>query len=49
MKNVNGYYCSYNDSDKRIDFLKYGLLNEFGYNIENKKSIYNEENIIKKK
>ncbi|MCI8671729.1 MAG: hypothetical protein HFI36_06875 [Bacilli bacterium] len=49
MKDVNCYYEGFVESDKRIDFLKYGLLNDFGPNLEkNKNNIYNEDKIIKK-
>jgi len=49
MKEVNKYYSSYKESEKRIDYLKYGILNEYGYNLESSNSEkYNEEFIIKK-
>ena len=49
MKNVNHYYKGYKESDSKINYIKYGLLNEFGYNIDsNPKEEYNEEKIIKK-
>lgn len=50
MREINGYYGGYNNSEERIDYLKYGLLNEYGINLEsNSKSSYNEDSIIKKK
>lgn len=49
MKDVNLYYRGYSKSDNRMDFLKYGVLNEFGYNFGlEKMEFYNEEKIIKK-
>lgn len=49
MKEVNLYYKGYSDSNNRIDYLKYGLLNEFGYNMGLKpKEYYDENKIIKK-
>ncbi len=48
MKNLNKYYTSYNGNENRIDYLKYGLLNEYGYSPDNKEpNYYNENNIIK--
>ena len=50
MKDVNCYYEGFVESDKRIDFLKYGLLNDFGPNLEkNKNNIYNEDKIAPSK
>ena len=49
MKEINNYYKSYNESKKRIDFLKYGLFNERGINIDSNLKYYNEEDIIKPK
>lgn len=48
MKEVNNYYEGYNESVLKIDYLKYGLLNEFGCNGRLKKEEYNEDKIIKK-
>ena len=49
MKEVNGYYSTYSENDRRIDFLKYGLLNEFGPSLNRKtKETYCENKIIKK-
>ncbi len=49
MREVNLYYQGYFETDKKIDYLKYGLLNEYGYNMGLKpKEYYNEDKIIKK-
>jgi len=49
MEQINGYYGSYNETGKHIDYIRYGLLNEFGYNINRKeRECYNEDKIIKK-
>lgn len=49
MKEVNCYFQGFNDSENRLDYLKYGLLNEYGYNLTgSNKETYNEEKIIKK-
>jgi len=49
MKEINQYYKSYNESDEKINYIKYGILNEFGDNILSKnKQEYNEGKIIKK-
>lgn len=48
MRNQNKYYEGFNGSKKRIDTLKYGLLNEFGYNLDyNAKEQYDENKIMK--
>ncbi len=42
------YYQTYNETDKKIDYLKYGILNNFGPNIDRcPKEEYNEEKITK--
>ena len=47
--NNKGYFEAYSESDNRMDYLKYGLLNEYGYNINRmEKESYNEDKIIKK-
>lgn len=49
MNNSKGYFKSYDESDNRIDYIKYGLLNEYGYNTDRKENQgYNEDKIIKK-
>lgn len=45
----NSYFRGYTESDNRLDYLKYGLLNDFGLNLDRYKSDYKEDNIIKKK
>jgi hypothetical protein len=48
MKNKNQYYEGFNGSEEKIDFLKHGILNDYGLNINhNTKEIYNENKIIK--
>ncbi len=49
MKEINGYYTSYSDSNNNLAFLKYGLLNEYGPSFKENKSYYNEDDIIKHK
>ncbi len=49
MKEVNCYFKGFNETENRLDYLKYGLFNEFGYNLTgSNKEEYNEEKIIKK-
>ena len=49
MKEVNKYFIGYNETENKIDYIKYGILNEFGYNVDSSlNEIYNEEKIIKK-
>jgi len=48
MKEVNRYYCGYSGKETNIDYIKYNLLNEFGYDVDkHSKEFYNEEKIIK--
>ncbi len=48
MKEVNGYYKGFRGNDNRLDYLKYGLLNEFGFDFDSSvKEGYNEDKIIK--
>lgn len=47
MKEVNGYLKGFNNSNKRIDYLKYGLLNDYGLDLDSSLNFYNEEAIIK--
>lgn len=49
MKEENNYYKGYTETDNRIDYLKYGLFNEYGLNFDRCKKYYKEEDIIKKK
>ncbi len=45
---MNKYYTSYNETNKRIDYLKYGLLNPRGIAIDKKiLPEYNENAITK--
>lgn len=48
LKKINCYYEGYNESKNRIDYLKYGLLNEYGINNRVRKEEYNEDKIIKR-
>ena len=45
----NNYFRGYTESDNRLDYLKYGLFNEFGLNLDRCKNGYKEDNIIRKK
>ena len=48
MKKINPYYKGYNDNSSKKDYLKYGLINERGYDIESScLNFYDEEKIIK--
>jgi len=48
MKKPNYYYQSYDDKGNSLDKIKYGLLNEYGPNINRQeKEFYSEEKIIK--
>lgn len=47
MKEINRYYESFTDTSSRIDYLKYGILNDYGLNPGHSKECYNEEKIIK--
>ena len=48
MKEVNKYFKSYDGSSKKIDYLKYGLFNERGYDLDyNPKKDINIENLRK--
>ena len=49
MKEGNSYYKSYTETNNSLDYKKYGLLNEYGLNIDRNTEYYKEENIIKKK
>lgn len=49
MKETNSYYKGYVENDNRLDYLKYGLLNEYGLNLDRNINYYDEEQIIKKK
>ena len=45
----NNYFRGYMESDNRLDYLKYGLFNEYGLNLDRCKNGYKEDNIIRKK
>ncbi len=47
MKEVNRYYEGYQDSSNKIEYLKFGLLNEFGHSERGNSNYYDEEKIIK--
>lgn len=48
MKEVNCYYKGYSENNNKIDYIKYGLLNEFGNDLERKNvEVYNEDKITK--
>ncbi len=50
MKEIDRYYKSFSETNKNIDYLKYGLLNEYGPNLEAaNKEVYNEDEIMKRK
>lgn len=50
MKEINRYYKSFSETNKKSDYLKYGLLNEYGPSLdESNKEVYNEEEIMKRK
>ncbi len=48
MKEINNYLKSFNGSEKKLDFLRYGLFNERGSIIDNSpKKRYKEEALQK--
>lgn len=49
MQEKNGYYKGYTETEETLDYLKYGLLNEYGLNLDRWNKCYKEEDIIKKK
>ncbi len=49
MKEVNGYYKGYSNSTDRLNFLKFGVLNEFGLDLGYSKKYYHEDDIVKHK
>ena len=49
MKKENSYGNGYTESDSSIDYIKFGLINEYGLNIDRNTKYYKEEDIIKKK
>ena len=49
MLNRNAYSNAYQETDDKINFLKFGLLNEYGEERERLNTKYNENIIIKRK
>ena len=49
MKEENGYNRGYTQTESNLDYLKYGLLNEYGLNLDRTNKCYKEEDIIKRK
>lgn len=49
MKDENSYFKGYTESDNTLDYKKYGLLNDFGLNLDRTSKCYKEEDIIKRK
>lgn len=49
MKEENGYLKGYTETQNSLDYKKYGLLNEYGLNLDRNVKYYNEEEIIKRK
>ena len=49
MKSVNNYNRGYTETENSLDYLKYGLLNNYGPDLDRMPKYYNEENIIKKR
>ena len=41
MKEKNNYFTSFNASENKFDYLKYGLTKDFGPNIEGNQEYYN--------
>lgn len=49
MKKENSYGNGYTESNNTIDYIKHGLMNEYGLNLDRCQKFYKEEDIIKKK
>ncbi len=49
MLNKNDYANAYQENNDQINFLKFGLLNEYGEQIERFRESYNINDIIKKR
>lgn len=49
LKKENNYHKSYTETGNTIDYLKYGLFNNYGPNIDRSNKFYKEEEIIKKR
>ena len=42
MKETNSYYKGYIESDNRLDYLKYCLINEYCLNLDRNNNYYYE-------
>lgn len=49
MREENSYLKGYAETDNTLDYKKYGMLNEYGLNLDRWNKYYKEEAIIKKK
>ncbi len=50
MKEINAYFKGTSGKENQLDNLKYGLLNDYGYDFASSLiNKYNEDDIIKKK
>lgn len=49
MKAENNYLKGYTETNNILDYKKYGLLNDYGLNLDRCNKYYNEDEIIKKK
>ena len=49
MNKEDYYKMGFTDTGNYLDYLKYGLLNEYGLNLDRINNYYKEENIIKRK
>lgn len=49
MQEENGYYKGYTETGNNLDYLKYGLFNQYGLNLDRWNKCYKEEDIIKRK
>ena len=49
MKEENNYNRGYSETENSLDYIIYGLLNEYGLNLDRQNKCYKEEDIIKRK
>lgn len=50
MKDINNYFRGASGKEESIDKIKYGLLNDYGYDFSSSvRDKYDEEKIIKRK
>ncbi len=49
VKEENNYGRGYTETENSLEYKKFGLLNEYGLNIDRSNKCYKEEDIIKKK